>query len=130
VVEDTIDDHPQAAGVGLRFDEPAYLRMRAMFDARGIAMPESNRRQAMLPATSRTLENQMGTAPGFVTPLVVDGRTVEVWSFPGVPREYEHLRDDHLLPSLRARRSSARSLSVMVPPPAPPLKLGWVSMGS
>lgn len=93
----------EAAGVGMRFDEPAYARMRAMFDARGIVMPESNRRQAMLPSTSRTLENQMGTAPGFVTPFVVDGRTVEVWSFPGVPREYEHLRDDHLLPALKAR---------------------------
>jgi nicotinamide-nucleotide amidase len=93
----------EAAGVGMRFDEPAYARMRAMFDARGIVMPESNRRQAILPSTSRTLENQMGTAPGFVTPFAVDGRTVEVWSFPGVPREYEHLRDDHLLPALKAR---------------------------
>jgi nicotinamide-nucleotide amidase len=92
-----------AAAVGLRFDEPAFARMTAMFQARGIPMPESNRRQAMLPATSRTLENQMGTAPGFVTPLHVDGRVVEVWSFPGVPREYEHLRDDHLVPALRAR---------------------------
>jgi nicotinamide-nucleotide amidase len=92
-----------AAGVGLRFDEPAFARMQAMFDARGIPMPESNRRQAMLPETSRTLENQMGTAPGFVTPLVTGDRVVEVWSFPGVPREYEHLRDDHLVPALRAR---------------------------
>jgi nicotinamide-nucleotide amidase len=93
----------EAASVGLRFDEPAFERMKAMFDMRGIVMPESNRRQAMLPQTSRTLENQMGTAPGFVTPFVVDGRVVEVWSFPGVPREYDHLRDDHLLPALHGR---------------------------
>jgi nicotinamide-nucleotide amidase len=93
----------EAAGVTLRFDEPSYERMRAMFDARGIPMPESNRRQAMLPSTSRTLENQKGTAPGFVTPFSSSGRTVEVWSFPGVPREYEHLRDDYLMPALRAR---------------------------
>jgi nicotinamide-nucleotide amidase len=108
----------EAAGVGLRFDEPAFARMTAMFAARGIPMPESNRRQAMLPASSRTLENQMGTAPGFVTPFVrkrADGseRVVEVWSFPGVPREYQHLRDDFFLPALSARQRGAKK-SVLV----------------
>ncbi|MBM4281133.1 MAG: CinA family nicotinamide mononucleotide deamidase-related protein [Deltaproteobacteria bacterium] len=98
----------EAAGVGMRFDEAAYQRMQAMFDVRGIPMPPSNRRQAVLPATSRTLENQKGTAPGFVTPFVVHGRTVEVWSFPGVPREYEHLRDDYLLPALKARLDGSK----------------------
>lgn len=97
----------EVKGEGLRFDEPSFERMKAMFASRSIPMPESNKRQAMLPASSRTLENQMGTAPGFVTPFVVDGRDVEVWSFPGVPREYEHLRDDFLLPSLRARVAGA-----------------------
>jgi nicotinamide-nucleotide amidase len=92
-----------ASGVDLRFDEDAYRRMKSMFEGRGIPMPENNRRQAMLPASSRTLENQLGTAPGFVTPLKVDGHEAEVWSFPGVPREYQHLRDDELLPSLRKR---------------------------
>lgn len=92
-----------AAGVGMRFDEPAFARMTAMFEARGLPMPPSNRRQAMLPSSSQTLENQMGTAPGFVTPLHHDGRVVRIWSFPGVPREYEHLRDDAFLPALRAR---------------------------
>jgi nicotinamide-nucleotide amidase len=67
----------------------------------------------MLPAGSRTLENQMGTAPGFVTPFVVDGRTVEVWSFPGVPREYEHLRDDHLIPAIRARLDAGRPTTLV-----------------
>jgi len=102
-----------AAGVGLRFDEPSFARMTAMFEARGIPMPESNRRQAMLPASSRTLENQMGTAPGFVTPLSADGRVVEVWSFPGVPREYEHLRDDFLMPALRARLDGGRATTLV-----------------
>lgn len=101
-----------AGGEGLRFDEPSFARMTAMFASRGIPMPESNRRQAMLPASSRTLENQMGTAPGFVTPFTVTdaagSRTVEVWSFPGVPREYDHLRDDHLLPNLQGRLDGSK----------------------
>lgn len=93
----------EAAGVGLRFDADAFARMEAMFSMRGIPMPESNRRQAMLPASSRTLENEQGTAPGFVTPLVTPRGSVEIWSFPGVPREYRHLLEDRLLPELRAR---------------------------
>ena len=97
----------EAAGCGLRFDEPSFVRMQAMFEGRGIEMPANNRRQAMLPASSRTLVNQMGTAPGFVTPFVVGDRSVEVWSFPGVPREYHHLRDDELLPVLLQRLSSS-----------------------
>lgn len=97
----------EAGGVGLRFDEPSFVRMQAMFEGRGIEMPANNRRQAMLPASSRTLVNQMGTAPGFVTPFVVGDRTVEVWSFPGVPREYQHLRDDELLPWLLQRVAGA-----------------------
>ncbi len=96
-----------AKGEGLRFDEPAFARMSAMFAAREIPMPESNRRQAMLPSSSSSLENQMGTAPGFITPFAVQmaggAHTMEVWSFPGVPREYEHLRDTFLLPALQAR---------------------------
>ncbi|MDP2340242.1 MAG: CinA family nicotinamide mononucleotide deamidase-related protein [Deltaproteobacteria bacterium] len=97
----------EAKGEGLRFDEPAFERMTVMFASRGIPMPESNRRQAMLPASSSSLENQMGTAPGFVTPFIVGDRTAEVWSFPGVPREYEHLREDFLLPALKARLDGA-----------------------
>jgi nicotinamide-nucleotide amidase len=100
----------EAAGVGLRFDEPSYERMKAMFEGRGIPMPESNRRQAELPATSRTLENQMGTAPGFVTPFVLDGHHAAVWSFPGVPREYRHLLKDELLPHVKLRASGRRAL--------------------
>lgn len=94
----------EAAGVGLRFDAEAFARIEAMFAGRGIPMPESNRRQAMLPASSRTLENETGTAPGFVTPL----GAAQVWSFPGVPREYRHLLDCRLMPELRARLAQGR----------------------
>jgi nicotinamide-nucleotide amidase len=91
-----------AAGTDLRLDEDALARVTAMFAARNLPMPDNNRRQAMLPRTSRTLPNAQGTAPGFVTP--VGGAFV--WSFPGVPREYTHLLEEHLLPVLRARMQS------------------------
>ena len=43
-----------AAGTGLRFDAPSFERMSAMFAMRNIPMPESNRRQAMLPSRQET----------------------------------------------------------------------------
>jgi nicotinamide-nucleotide amidase len=94
----------EAAGVGMRFDDAAWARIESMFKMRGMpgTIPESNRRQANLPATSATLENEMGTAPGFVTPV----GDASIWSFPGVPREYQHLLEDRLLPVIRARLSS------------------------
>src|SRR5205807_2205136 len=61
----------EAAGVGMRFDQASWARIEAMFAMRGMpgTIPESNKRQATLPATSTTLQNDMGTAPGFVTPF-------------------------------------------------------------
>lgn len=88
-----------AAGVGMRTDAAAQQRIRDLFASRGFPMSENNLRQAVLPEGSRTLQNDEGTAPGFVTP--VGG--AEIWSFPGVPREYRHLLDVHLLTALRAR---------------------------
>lgn len=96
----------EAAGVGMRFDDDAFERIKGMFAFRGIPMPESNRRQATLPASSRTLVNETGTAPGFVTPVA----GCEVWSFPGVPREYKHLLEERLMPVIRARTGGGRAL--------------------
>lgn len=100
----------EAAGTGLRFDQASFAKIEAMFAFRGIPMPESNRRQAMLPASSTTLENEQGTAPGFVTPLGL----AEVWSFPGVPREYRHLLESRLLPRVRERLAGGAAAPVLV----------------
>lgn len=108
----------EAAGTGMRFDEESFERIKAMFAFRGIPMAESNRRQAEMPATSTTLVNEMGTAPGFVTPLVMrvaaGEHTCQVWSFPGVPREYRHLLEEHLLPRVRERMAAGGGKRVLV----------------
>lgn len=100
----------EAAGASLRLDEASFEKIKAMFAFRGIPMPESNRRQAMLPSTSLTLDNEQGTAPGFVTPI----GDAEVWSFPGVPREYHHLLADRLLPRIRERLVAGGEAPVLV----------------
>ena len=54
--------------LGLPLDEDAAIveAIRARFAARGLAMPEVNRRQAMVPRGARVLENPRGSAPGLL----------------------------------------------------------------
>jgi nicotinamide-nucleotide amidase len=64
-------------------DEHITAHIRARFAARGLQMPEINRRQAMVPAGARIIENTGGTAPGL---WIEDGDRVVVL-LPGPPRE-------------------------------------------
>ena len=56
---------------------------QARFSARGLQMPAINRRQAMVPAGARIVENPNGTAPGL---WLEDGERL-VLLLPGPPRE-------------------------------------------
>jgi nicotinamide-nucleotide amidase len=81
-------------------EDPAVLAgIRARFEARRMPMPDSNRRQALVPRGATVLRNPRGTAPGL---LIESGRTVMVL-LPGPPRELEPMFDDHVLPVLKAR---------------------------
>jgi nicotinamide-nucleotide amidase len=64
-------------------DETIVERLRARFAGRGMRMPEINRRQAMVPAGGRVLDNPNGSAPGLW--LEHEGRVVVL--LPGPPRE-------------------------------------------
>jgi nicotinamide-nucleotide amidase len=70
----------------------------------GRDMPESNRRQAMIPDGARKLDNKHGSAPGI---LIEDGHGRFVVSLPGVPRELRGMVEDTLLPLLRERGCGA-----------------------
>jgi len=59
-------------------------------------MTVSNRKQAMLPAGSRRLDNPLGTAPGFTMKI---GRAV-FFCLPGVPPEMRRMFKDHVLPGI------------------------------
>jgi nicotinamide-nucleotide amidase len=77
----------QALNRPLGEDETIVAHLRARFAARGYssAMPESNRRQAMVPAGARVIENVHGSAPG----LWIDDGDGVVLLLPGPPRELE-----------------------------------------
>jgi nicotinamide-nucleotide amidase len=84
-------------------DEAITARLRERFKARGFAppMPESNRRQAMVPAGAVVLENSSGSAPGLW--IDHDGKTVVL--LPGPPRELKPMLAALVEGRLRERSS-------------------------
>ncbi len=83
----------------LEFDSQAYQQIAAWFQRRNRPMPESNRKQAMLPRGSIRLDNHWGTAPGFA---LQQGRCWFAF-VPGVPYEMRQLFRESILPRLQSR---------------------------
>ena len=85
--QDDLTKETVASVVGdeMVLDEEAARRMREFFAARGVEMPESNLKQAMVPRRGVALPNPMGTAPGAAFETA-DGKAVIV--LPGPPREF------------------------------------------
>ncbi|HEY1303092.1 MAG TPA: competence/damage-inducible protein A [Vicinamibacterales bacterium] len=85
--EDDVTREAVASALGrpLAEDETITAFLRARFAARGFAMPmpENNRRQAMVPAGARVIQNTRGSAPG----LWIDYDDRVVVLLPGPPRE-------------------------------------------
>lgn len=84
----------------LRVDETHLAWMRERWRSRfGRDMPDSNRRQAMIPVGATKLDNRHGSAPG----VFIEDRRGYVVLLPGVPRELRGMTEDTLLPLLAAR---------------------------
>ena len=84
-------------------DEAITARLRERFKARGFAMPmpETNRRQAMVPAGAIVIENTKGSAPG----LWIDHAGKSVVLLPGPPRELKPMLAGLVEGRLRERAS-------------------------
>ena len=82
----------------LDMDETIVDRIRQRFARRGMAMPDINRRQAMVPRGAAVLENPNGTAPG----LWLEHENTAIVLLPGPPREMTPMLDavirDRLVP--------------------------------
>lgn len=78
----------KAFHVDLVFHIDIMRKIEARFKARGMVMPETNRRQAMLPAGAESLPNPSGTAPGV---WWLHGSGVPLIFFPGVPGELKDI---------------------------------------
>jgi nicotinamide-nucleotide amidase len=99
----TRDVVASALGRPLREDLVLTEQLRARFATRGLPypMPETNRRQAMVPEGALVLPNAFGSAPG----LWMDDGPRVVLLLPGPPRELQPMFEAVLDGRLRARSS-------------------------
>lgn len=75
----------EALDLPLIEDPQITARIRERFESRGLAMPEVNRRQAMVPRGATALPNPHGSAPGLFIPAA--GKVAVL--LPGPPRELQ-----------------------------------------
>jgi nicotinamide-nucleotide amidase len=83
----------------LEFDDIAFTQIQRFFENRNKLMPDSNRKQAMLPQGSERIDNDWGTAPGFA---LQQGRCWFVF-LPGVPTEMRSMFLETIQPAMSKR---------------------------
>jgi nicotinamide-nucleotide amidase len=85
-------------GVELRRKQELVDKVKSVFERMGRTMPESNLRQADLPAGATPIEPE-GTAPGFM--IEIDSKLL--FALPGVPWEMQAMLQKSVMPWLRQR---------------------------
>ena len=88
-IADVVNETPQV-------DEALAAEIAAFFAARGLVMPERNRKQAWLIPSAQPLPNPIGTAPGWF--VQTDGKVII--AMPGVPREMFRMWREQAVPRL------------------------------
>lgn len=86
-----------ALGLDLIEDEEALAQIEKWFRSHARAMAKSNRKQALMPEGATVLQNDRGTAPGFI----VRALDKAVVCLPGVPHEMRAMLTESVLPYLR-----------------------------
>ncbi len=89
----------QAAELPLVLYREWLVKLEAFFANRGIAMPESNKKQAMLPQGSELIDNPHGTACGFKMRI----NDCLFYFTPGVPSEFKPMVETQILPDIQRR---------------------------
>lgn len=84
-------------GLPMYTDEAVADKIRGYFTRKGLEMPESNLKQALIPEGSITLENNNGTAPGSI--IERDGKIAVI--LPGPPFEMKPMFEESVVPYLR-----------------------------
>jgi nicotinamide-nucleotide amidase len=86
----------EVLGRQLLRDEAVADAIRERFRKRGIPMPDSALKQALVPAGAQTLPNPNGTAPG----LAIEEENKLIVLLPGPPRELQPMFEQYVLPVL------------------------------
>jgi nicotinamide-nucleotide amidase len=82
----------------LRLDPQVLAAIAQRFAHRRVAMPENNRKQAMVPEGAEVLHNPRGTAPG----LWIGHGGCALVCMPGVPSEMRPMMLEQVIPRIRA----------------------------
>ncbi|MCW2257438.1 competence/damage-inducible protein CinA-like protein [Providencia alcalifaciens] len=94
-----------AAGVPLVEHAEWIAVMERYFASRERVMPETNRKQALLPENAELVDNPVGTACGFS--MVINDCLL--FFTPGVPSEFKVMVEGQILPRLRERYPSTEA---------------------
>jgi nicotinamide-nucleotide amidase len=78
------------------FSEDAFKNVERLFSARGVAVTELNRLQAMVPANCQVIPNPNGTAPC----MWFEKEGCIYVSMPGVPFEMKAIMEEEIIPRL------------------------------
>lgn len=97
----TTDDRTKRAvsrlfGSDLVLDDDVLARVRKHFESRGLAMPQINAGQALIPQGARAIDNPEGTAPG----LLFERDETLLFVLPGVPCEAKAMVEGYVVPFL------------------------------
>jgi nicotinamide-nucleotide amidase len=98
------------AGVERILDEHEVQVLRDRFASMCMTMPDSNLRQAEIPAGARVLPNDLGTAPG----IALETGAGWIVTLPGIPREMKHMLVKQAIPLLRDRWGMRGAMKVRV----------------
>ncbi len=100
----TVDDITREAVAGftgkkLVCDKEELERIRGFFKKLKIKMPDSNERQAYIPENAVVMQNDFGTAAGFI----VEHNKKIIAVMPGVPAEMKPMAEKVLFPYLKSK---------------------------
>ncbi|HEY8369095.1 MAG TPA: CinA family nicotinamide mononucleotide deamidase-related protein, partial [Thermodesulfobacteriota bacterium] len=93
-------------GRELVFHQRLMDMIEARLSRRGYKVSPNNRKQAFLPAGAIPIENQRGTAPGFI----LEGDAGTIIAMPGVPSELQWMTETAVLPYLKRRYGLAATI--------------------
>ncbi len=89
----------KALGRKLHLHRPTYGKLESFFKRLNREMTNNNIKQAYLPDNSIILENNAGTAPGFI----IEEREKVIISLPGPPKEMKSIYFDSVKPYLQRK---------------------------
>ena len=84
-------------GMGMRFDEATYERIKKLFARWGRSTTKAHKEQCYMPDGASILENKMGTAPG----MLFEQENTIIVSMPGIPYEMKYIMENSVIPLLK-----------------------------